>query len=208
MGTAGEPRCRRTGTAVAAGVTLRFERGRAMLERVAAECRAARLSEEAVTGVARELEQSLAWRERSIDDDHDARYLHTARTIRILVADAACDDAVLLRAAARLDTVDRALEPEAATSREVGDVLALVPAGDEETLAEALLTAPERVAVLAVAERLDQARHLHLRPELDWAAFHEQVERVYAPVGMRVAPKLGLRLDRWAEAFRRRLLRR
>lgn len=188
---------------------LRFERGAVMLDRVTAETRALVHDEAAVQAVRTALEQSIALRDAAVADDHDPRYLHSARTIRILLADAGCADPVVLCAAARLDTVDRELEPPGApTDAAVARLLQETPRPEAaDLLMESLLCAPADAVLLAAAERLDQARHLHLRPDLDWREFHEQVSAVYAPVAMRTAQLIGHRLDRWADAFRRRLLR-
>ena len=181
-----------------------------MLDRVSAEVLALAGAQTALT-VRGALAQNLAMREPAVDDDHDPRYLHTARTIRILLADAACTDPAVLTAAAWLDTVDAALEPTDRSSlgADAAALLAGVPRPQEgDLLLEALLCAEPAAVLLAAAERLDQARHLHLRPDLDWPAFHAEVEMVYAPMAVRAAPLIGHRLGRWADAFRRRLLAR
>jgi hypothetical protein len=165
---------------------------------------------------------ALARRDAALDDDHDPRCLLPGRVVRILIADAACRDADALCAAAFVDSVDPHLvgdvgvlgEPAARLRAAVP--LPALPAGlpaaatgtePDDDLLERLVTAPATAALIAVAERLDQARHLHLRPELSWATVHAQVRDAYLPVAQRVSPRLAQRLQRWADAFERRRLR-
>jgi (p)ppGpp synthase/HD superfamily hydrolase len=194
-------------------VNLRFERGVAMVRRVRLEA-GFRLSPDEVERVARAVGEALRLREQAMSDDHDSRYLHPARTVLILMSDADCRDAAVLAAAPFVDGIDDAL---VAPSEVVGDVAgpaaarlrAAVPLASthaDDTLLEALVAADHDVAVLALAEHLDQVRHLQFRPDLDWRALHAGVERVYVPAAHRICPQLGRRFDRWAEAFRRRLL--
>jgi hypothetical protein len=59
---------------------------------------------------------------------------------------------------------------------------------------------------IALAERLDHARHLHLMSAVAAAPFHSLIETVYLPVAERSCPPLARRLERWAQAFARRRL--
>jgi hypothetical protein len=183
-----------------------------MVERVALEAAAAVGA--GASGVVRDaVEAALQHRDGRLDDDHDPRLLHPARTILILLSDTDCRSACVLAAAAFVESVDRELaaSPLALLRCAGRDAMAIaaaapLPAGDDdEMLLERLVTSGEDAALAALAERLDQARHLHLRPELPWRSFHEGIERVYVPAAHRLSPALARRFERWAEAFRRRL---
>lgn len=179
-----------------------------MLERVRTECRAA-LPGDAAARVTDAVAAALAHRHTIIADTADPRLLLPARTVRILLADTACRDADALAAAPAIDSVDPHLAPpvgrlDPAARR----VLKALPtaAPDAGGLLEQLVCADLEIATIALAERLDQARHLHLRPELPWAPFHHEVRTAWAPAAHRIAPGLARRLDRWADAFERRVL--
>jgi hypothetical protein len=191
------------------------ERAEAMVRRVSLET-GFLLGEQrgAAAGIAAAVAAALAARDAAVHDDHDPRLLHPARTVLILLSDAASRDADALAAAAFVDSVDGGLGPgldalEAAAGAAARRVAEAVPALARENALEALVTAPPAAAVIALAERLDHARHLHLRPDLAWHEFHAGVEAVCIPAAARLNPMLARRFERWAEAFRaRRLLRR
>jgi hypothetical protein len=194
---------------VTAGLRMRTA---AMVERVALEA-AAGLGA-GPGGVVRDaVEAALQYRDTRLDDDHDPRLLHPARTILILLSDTGCRSAYALAAAACAESVDLELTPgpEALLGCAGRDAVAIaaavpLPAGeDDDMLLERLITSGEDASLIALAERLDQARHLHLRPELAWLAFHESVEREYIPAARWLSPPLARRFERWADAFRRRL---
>jgi (p)ppGpp synthase/HD superfamily hydrolase len=139
--------------------------------------------------------------------------LHPARTALILLENAQCRSAVVLAAAQMIESLLPALRVpvhEIATlggqvsklSETVPDPLA-EEAGD---LVEKLVTADRDVALIAVAERLDHARHLHMRPETAWRSYYEQTVAVYLPLARRVHEDLFARFDRWARSFQRRLI--
>jgi hypothetical protein len=190
------------------------ERAAAMLERVTLES-IHHLCAAAAADVRRALGAALLHRDGRVADDHDPRLLHPARTILILLSDTSCRNPAVLAAAAFVDSVDAGLAPAAAAAEAVlgGDAAALlcsvplpgVPGG-EDALLERLVCAEPDAALIAVAERLDHARHLHLRPELPWRELHAQVQDAYAPAAARLCPPLARRLERWAEAFRARRL--
>ena len=56
--------------------------------------------------------RGLSARDTAIEDDHDPRSLHPARTIRVAIADGRCDDPGALAAAAFVDSIDAYLVPE------------------------------------------------------------------------------------------------
>jgi hypothetical protein len=77
---------------------------------------------------------------------------------------------------------------------------------DQERLLEDLIVADEAVRRIALVDRLDHARHLHLLPQETWSSFHAQIVGAYAPAAERTHPVLAARFQRWAEAFARRRL--
>jgi hypothetical protein len=193
---------------VAAGerlITLR-QRAQSMIERVTVEARAVLPAADAnvVRGA---LAESLEHRDAIVPDDHDTRYLHPARTIRILIADGECRSVDALAAAAFVDTVDPSLVPRAPipTLRAIVDAVPR-PDRDAEELLERIVTADFDVGLVTVAERLDHARHLHLRHDLAWRPFHTQVRSVYIPSARRFSAPIARRFERWADAFERRLI--
>jgi (p)ppGpp synthase/HD superfamily hydrolase len=177
-----------------------------MLERVTIEARAVLTSAEAnvVRGA---LAEALGPRDSAIEDDHDPRALHPARTIRILIADGACRSVDALAAAAFVDTLDSHLPPVPPTAL-LRSLVSAVPRPDRDAdlLLERIVTADYDVALITLAERLDHARHLHMRPELHWAGFHAEVRAVYLPAARRLAAQIARRFARWADAFERRLI--
>lgn len=208
-------------------MTLRA-RADAMLDRVTAEARPA-VGDDGARLVRGAVLAALEPRDARFDD-HDPRCLAPARTVRILISDTVCSDTDILMAAAFVDSVD-GLAPvdQSALTDRARALLAAVPlprptapmsdaadAADEsdaraaadDDLLERLVCAEPAAAVIALVERLDQARHLHLRKDLQWAAFHAEVRAAYIPAAHRLAPRLEQRLARWGDAFERRLLLR
>jgi hypothetical protein len=192
-------------------VQLLRERAAAMLERVTAEAAAA-LGEEGTAPVRAALAAALHWRDDRIADDHDPRLLHPARTILIMLSDGASRSPDALAAAAFVDSVDAGLTPfvsalgaaAGAGAVRLRQAVPLPDAADEQLL-ERLVSAGDDVALTALAERLDHARHLHQRAELEWRPFHSQLVAVYVPVARRCAPRIAQRMEHWALAFARRL---
>jgi hypothetical protein len=191
------------------------QRAQAMVERVALEA-GYHLGAEAAWPVRAALTAALAHRDGAVEDDHDPRLLHPARTVLILLSDGGCRDPELLAAGAFAESLDQelraplALLEEAAGAAARGHAAALPrpDLAEPGLLLEALVTAEEGPALLAVAELLDHARHLHLRPELDWRAVHGLVGSAGVPAARRLNAPLARRLERWHEAFARRRLER
>lgn len=186
-------------------ITLR-PRAQSMLERVTIEARAV-LSDADAAIVRGALAEALAPRDAQIEDDHDPRCLHPARTIRILIADGECRSVDALAAAAFVDTVDPLLAPPAPVPA-LRSFVSAVPRPDEDAdeLLERIVTADGDVALVTLAERLDHARHIHLRGDIDRAAFHAGIRAVYIPAAQRFSARIARRLERWADAFERRLI--
>ena len=183
------------------------ERAAAMLERVTAECRVV-LSDDDVAMIRHAVATALSARDRDIHDDHDPRYLHPARTVLILLSDAACRDADALAAAAFVESLPNDIEaqPSALSSRVSALVAAAAVPAYGDDLLERLVTAPAEATLIALAERLDHARHLHLMPDVPAAEFYAGIEAIYVPVAERMCPPIARRLRKWAGAFARRRL--
>lgn len=186
-------------------VALR-QRAHAMLDRVTVEAQAVLPHAEASV-VRGALAHALSIRDRTIEDDHDPRYLHPARTIRILIADGGCRDVTALVAAAFTDTVDPGLAPSPPTAA-LRSFVAAIPRPDvgKDDLLERLVIADPAVALVALVERLDHARHIHLRDDLPWPPFHADIRSIYLPAARRFSPVIARRLEHWADAFERRLI--
>lgn len=182
------------------------QRARAMLDRVTVEAQAV-LQDADASLVRGALAHALSIRDRTIDDDHDPRYLHPARTIRILIADGGCRDVTALAAAAFTDSVDAALAPTPPVPALLDFVAGIPrPAVGADDLLERLVVADPAVALVALAERLDHARHIHMRDDVPWAPFHADIRSIYLPAARRFSPVVARRLEHWADAFERRLI--
>ncbi|HSJ13071.1 MAG TPA: hypothetical protein VK939_01575 [Longimicrobiales bacterium] len=142
---------------------------------------------------------TAALRLRAALDDHHPWFLHPARTALILLDDCAEVDPVVLATAVGVDS----LVPDWHTVP-AGPLQIPVPARAGERLLEALVAAPRRVRLVACAERLDHARHLHMVEYADAAGFRAQVAEVYLPVAERTDALLARRMRRWLEAAGRR----
>lgn len=137
--------------------------------------------------------------------------LHPARCALILI-EMHCQDARLLAAVQVTETYIPALRVAPATVADaLGEGVARLsaavpdPQTDREMLLEKLVTADDDVALIALAERLDHARHLHLRAPAVWRDYFEQTTAVYLPVAGRINHELHRRLERWAGVFEERL---
>ena len=140
----------------------------------------------------------------------DFDVLHPARTALIVIELTECRNALVIAAAQLVEThfAELRLAPDslpASVLRLAGSVPSPLDIGDSEALLEALVTADNDVALVAVAERLDHARHLHMRDPSLWPSFYQQIRTVYLPIAGRLHPELYARFNRWANAFRRRL---
>lgn len=146
-----------------------------------------------------------------IEEDHHPDYLHPARTALILMDDTGEADPVTLAAALFVETRDPTLLPAPdamqRVNRDAAELAARVPVpARTERLLETLLALPDAALHIAAAERLDHVRHLHLRPEAEWAQVHTETREAYVPVARRVGSALAARLDWWCDMFERRFL--
>lgn len=204
------------------GTPVPHERGLSMAERV-------RASVERVMGpdAAGRVQQAViaALLPRHALNPKDVRYLHPGRTVLILLDDAGVRDEAVLMAGAFLETWHPALSAVPGTDAAgPGDAARVLDAGrrmmgllgripvpaaaeDDDALREALVTADSDARTVALVERLDHARHLHLYPREEWEALHENVRRVYLPVAEWAGGSIAGRYRRWTDAFARRLRR-
>jgi hypothetical protein len=157
----------------------------------------------------------LGMERRSELTEHHPAQLHPARTMLILLHDCDVRSADVLSAAAVVDTAaPRFAVPESAVTEQLGSAVAEIaaavptPQGAGEELLEQLLVAERAVQLVALAERLDFARHLHLLPDENWPREHMLVSAVYLPLAQRTDALLGRRFARWVDAFARRRLER
>lgn len=140
----------------------------------------------------------------------DFDVLHPARTALILIELTSCTKAEVIAAAQLVEThfADLRLASANLPTAVLG-LAASVPnpldIDDNGALLETLVTGDDDVALIAVAERLDHARHLHMRDSSQWSTFYQQVRSVYLPLAERLHPGLHARFNRWATAFGRRL---
>ena len=141
-----------------------------------------------------------------LGNDEHFETLHSARTLLILLDDCDVDDAETLAAAAGVESAHDALRVAISEPGSAGSAQVPIPASSGETLLEDLVSAPLETRLIALAERLDHARHLHLRPPAEWGAFHESIGSVYLPLAGRSHPRLARRYDWWWRMFRRRFL--
>ena len=136
-------------------------------------------------------------------DEEHFEALHPSRTMLILLDDCDVVDATVLEAAASVESEHDALRVDDPSPLAASVPL---PHAQRERLLEELVIASGEVRLLALAERLDHARHLHLRDRLEWAAFHASFGAVYLPIAHRTHPRLARRFDWWWRMFQRRFL--
>ena len=162
--------------------------------------------------IAKAIEAAMSPRLAAIDDDHDPDYLHPGRTAVVLLDDVGLADPVALAAACLLDTRRVDLEP---SDREVTEHVSpavtafrsAVPRSGSVTLLEDLLASEPEVALVALAERLDQIRHAHLWGVMSEArAAHEEASEVYLKMAERTHARMAARYASWCRAFRERYL--
>jgi len=177
--------------------------------------RAARFFGVESSGVARlSTAHALAMQPRISKLDHQRHpaYLHPGHTALILLRDVGVVDSTLLAAATLVETEDEELRigldrVRAVVGEDVAAIVDAVPLPGRADLAERLVVAPENVRLVALAERLDQARHAHMRDaDAAWRrALLEEVVRVYLPVAERTHAKLATRFTHWSRAFGNRV---
>ncbi|HEY8468783.1 MAG TPA: hypothetical protein VIL18_04030 [Longimicrobiales bacterium] len=184
-----------------------------MADRIARAAERAGLTEPERALLDRAFRLAMEPRGRLLCDDHHPDFLHPGRTVLILLEDVGCRDPLTLAAGAVCETLRPELavpanEIRAALGPAVHSLVAAVPVpalvGDE--LLEQLVTGDHAARLVALAERLDHARHLHLRPRAEWAAFHGVTCEAYLPVALRTDATLARRFRWWCAMFERRYL--
>jgi hypothetical protein len=189
------------------------ERARAMADRLARAAASVEIPTPDINRLLAAFQFGHEQRLRVLDDSHHPQALHGARSALILLEDFALLDPDALALAALYESrfphlrADRASIEAVAGPRALAMVASL-PTDDtgEETL-EWLLAAEPAGLALALAERLDHARHLHLEPRAHWAPFHHNFLTRYLPATDRVHPRLARRCRWWTDMFARRYLR-
>ena len=173
-----------------------------MLQRLGRRLELAGFTREDSSAVLDVVGDALGLRARALGDEH-FETLHPARTLLILLDDCELHDADALVAAASIDSEHAGLRPR--RSSELAGRVPL-PDHDGDRLLEELVAADTRVRLIALAERLDHARHLHLRDRSSWPGFHAGIGSVYGPVAARTHDRLARRYDWWWRTFRDRFL--
>lgn len=190
------------------------DRGEAMALRLERAARRAGLHADAVR-IAELFRAILRVRDPELPDPEHPDYLHPGRTALILLEDLRIADPDLLCAALLRDSERPGLllpadeELRLAGSRAASLARSLPPAdpGPADRL-ELLVSCDDDTLVLALAERLDHARHLHLRPDSEWRAFHRTIAAADLPAAARSHPRLAARLLWWHDNFARRFLQK
>ena len=147
-------------------------------------------------------------------DDHHPAFLHPGRSALVLLHDVVELPEEAIPLAVLHESEDDDLRApggciDSAGGREIHAALATLPLPGDEDLTEHLVLLPRPAVLAALAERLDQLRHLHLRPDLQdrWVGAHEEVGRAWLPVAERTDPRLTRRFTHWHRTFARRLRR-
>jgi hypothetical protein len=188
-----------------------MERHELMAASVASAAQGRGLTAGAVERIGRSYALAMAPRIASIEDDHDPAYLHPGRTVLLLFQDVGDVPVEALCAAAvheteRLDLRVSVDDIRGALGDRVADIVAELPPPGDERLLERLVTLERPALLAALAERLDQLRHAHLREDLEWwRAIFDEAEAAWVPVAERTHPRLADRYRHWHRTFARRL---
>ncbi len=194
-------------------MTAKGGRAEAMANRVAGAARRAGTPEPGIRSIDAALRAAMRPRIERLADDHDPDFLHPGRTVLILLEDLGITDAATLCAGALAETLRPELRAGPLPARAAlapGTIELLeevpVPARDGAALLERLVTASEPARLVALAERLDHARHLHLGRRDRWMPLHRETCELYLPLAERSHPTLARRLRWWCRTFARRFL--
>lgn len=188
-----------------------MERHELMAASVASAARASGLEEEDVDRLARAHALAMEPRLAALEDDHHPAYLHPGRTVLLLLQDIGPLAVEALSTAALHESEDPSLRVgaeaiAAALGDEVAGRLASLPLPGDERLLERLVTLEHETLLVALAERLDQLRHAHLRADRNWwTSIHEEAAAAWLPVAERTHPRLADRYRHWYRTFGRRL---
>jgi len=188
------------------------DRAEAMGRRIERTARRLGIPDDDRADIGRAFRAAAEPRRARIADDHHPDYLHHARTALILMDDCGVADPHTLITALFLESRDPSLAAPPDLIERISEDAARsldripVPRTSGDRLLEALLALTPADAMVASAERLDHARHLHLRPREEWEGYHTLTCSAYAPVAARTHPRLGERLSWWCSIFQRRFL--
>lgn len=161
----------------------------------------------------RALKIAMARRFEGIDDDHDPAYLHPGRTALVLLHDVGPVPIETLCAATVHESEDPRLRVDIAVVRDdlgdaVAEMVSSLPLPGDDRLVERLVILEEHALLAALAERLDQLRHAHLREDHGWwREIYEEAEAAWVPVAERTHPRLADRFGHWRRVFGTRLER-
>lgn len=189
------------------------ERHELMWASVASAAAACGFDADAVAVLGRAYALAMEPRLAAIDDDHHPAYLHPGRTVLILLRDVGPLPLDALCAATVHDSEDADLRVSVASVRDalgdqVADMVSSLPLPGDGRLVERLVTLEEAPLLAALAERLDQLRHAHLREDVAWwREIHAEAGAAWVPVAERTHPRLADRFRHWHRTFGRRLER-
>jgi hypothetical protein len=188
------------------------ERAEQMAHSVAAAARARGFGAEDLEAVTRALHVAMAPRLEQLDDDRHPAFLHPGRTALVLLRDVGDVDPAVVVVGVLHESSDALLRtPSKTISERVGPAAAAavgsIPLPGDERLVERLVGLGPGVTLAALAERLDQLRHLHLREDLvdAWADSHAEVASAWLPLAARANPVLARRYAHWARTFAKRI---
>ncbi len=173
-----------------------------MRDRVLREFRRRGGAEESEAWLRGIADTAFAVRTRLLDDDHDPRYLHPGRSALILLLDCGVTDPGMIALAMWHDSEEAELRPEGVDEPGLIELReTLPPTGDDELAAHLVVLDPE-LAKVAIAERFDSLRHLHLRPvDAETRRQWQEAVDVWLPVAERTEPTLARRLRWWTGRF-------
>jgi len=197
---------------VASGAVTEHGRADAMKRRLARTAGRLGVPEDGVDLVMAAFDLGMAPRLAAALDDHHPDYLHPSRTALILMDDAHVTEPRVIAAALVTETRTPDLAVPAVALKRLGaGVVAIVtevPVHDSqgESLTEWLVGASLDARLVAVAERLDHARHLHLRDRDEWGPYHRITCETYSAVADRTEATLAGRIAWWCTTFKKRFM--
>jgi len=153
------------------------------------------------------LDRAMAPRILRLDDDHDPRFLHPGRSVLVAMEDGGLRDPGDLAVAAALESVSPELQGRAPEPSAQGEDGGLHRAFEESRAlggwtdphrAEELLCQRPALQVVALAEWLDQLRHLrHWADDGVQELAGQVTASLYLPLAQRVNSTLARRLEWW-----------
>lgn len=188
------------------------QRAEQMSRSVSSVARAREFDDVAVGAVGRALSLAMRPRLARLDDDHHPAFLHPGRSALVLLRDVGPVDPSVVVVAVLHESTDPHLRVASDVLAEsVGPATAAavgtIPLPGDEQLVERLLSLGPGGSLAALAERIDQLRHLHLREDLaaGWADAYEEVTGAWLPFALRTHEQLARRYAHWARTFVKRI---